>query len=159
MGRLPAFEVSFETESSLKSQMRQNTPGETWEGLVSVSNETIVRPVRQRRVRGGFAAPRRTGEGERGFAMSSSACRQSGSTSVCSWCRSARGSKAGERREVSFETESSLKSQMRQMRPPRQRRFGTCRRGQSGAVPVGRAECARGGDGGAAGIRHGFAAV
>jgi len=87
-GRLSAFEVSFETGSSLKVS-----------SLIANALE----------VRDGFAVPRRTGEGDRVFAMSSSAGRKSGSTSVCSRCRSARGSEAGKGRKVSFETESSLK--------------------------------------------------
>jgi hypothetical protein len=91
-GRLPAFEVSFETESSLKVS-------------VSTPNAPAVIPEGSRRLR----RPGRTGEGEPVFATNSSACRKSGAVSVCSWCRSARGSEAGKGRKVSFEIESSLK--------------------------------------------------
>jgi hypothetical protein len=79
--------VSFETKKVSKSQMRQDTPGETTE----VS---------------GLA-----GEGDQVFAMSSSARRKSGPASVCSRCRSPHGSEAGKGRKVSFETGSGLKSQ------------------------------------------------
>jgi hypothetical protein len=90
--------------------MRQDTPGETTE----VS---------------GLA-----GESDRVFATSSSASRKSGSASVCSRRRSARGSEAGKGRKVSFETGSGLEVSMRLL-SARRDNGGSGRPGDGDRVP------------------------
>ena len=121
MGRLPAFEVSFETGSSLKvSSLNANAPGETTEDV-----RRQVTPSTCRRGRPGLHHEF-LGMPEVGCGI--------GLLPV----RSARGSEAGKGRKVSFETGSGLKvsslvANAPEVRDGRASAIG-CRAGRRGGV-------------------------